>query len=397
MKNPEIVQIETSRLILNSKNPRKNDDAVDTVAKSIEKYGFKNPIIADKNFVVYCGNTRLKAAKKLKLQTVPVIIADDLTPDQIREYALIDNKSNEIAEWDTELLAQELEELDLSDFDLDWRLPTDIANNEITEDEAPEVDKENEPITKLGDIWQLGRHRLICGDSTDKATVERLMDGEKADLYLTDPPYNVNYTDGQENERKILNDHFDTDEECGEKLWLPTFINAREVSNDCCSVYCFMPQGGTHMMMMMMMMSKAGWQVKHELIWLKQSIVLNRADYNYQHEPFLYGWNKTHKFYGKGKFKNTSVWQIDRPTKSKEHPTMKPVELFAEIINNATKKDDIVLDTFCGSGTSFIACEQLERTCYGLELDPKYCDVIIKRYENFTRQKAVLVNGKTTN
>ena len=146
-------------------------------------------------------------------------------------------------------------------------------------------------------------------------------------------------------------------------------------------------------MMMMMMMSKAGWQVKHELIWLKQSIVLNRADYNYQHEPFLYGWNKTHKFYGKGKFKNTSVWQIDRPTRSKEHPTMKPVELFAEILNNATKKDDVVLDTFCGSGTSFIACEQLGRICYGLELDPKYCDVIIKRWETLTGEKAVLING----
>lgn len=378
------------------RNTRKHgEEDVEGIIKSIEKCGFNDPIgiWSDKNIIVE-GHGRLMAAKQLGMETVPCIRLDHLDDKGRREYAILHNATAELSIWDKDFLAIELPELDLDDFNFDFGIDTDAEEEtEIVEDEAPEVDEENEPITKLGDIWQLGRHRLMCGDSTEKATVELLMNGNKADLYLTDPPYNVNYTDGQENERKILNDHFDTDEECGEKLWLPTFINAKEVSNDCCSVYCFMPQGGTHMMMMMMMMSKAGWQVKHELIWLKQSIVLNRADYNYQHEPFLYGWNKTHKFYGKGKFKNTSVWQIDRPTKSKEHPTMKPVGLFAEILNNATKKDDIVLDTFCGSGTSFIACEQLERTCYGLELDPKYCDVIIKRWETLTGEKAVLING----
>lgn len=382
-------------LIPYENNAKRHDKKqINNVAESIKEYGFVQPIVVDKNNIVVIGHCRLEASKKLGLESVPCVRVEELTDEQVKALRIADNKTNE-SKWDMDALAAELEELDFSDFDFDFGFDTDAEEKtEIVEDEAPEVDEENEPITKLGDVWQLGRHRLVCGDSTDKETVELLMNGNKADLYLTDPPYNVNYTDGQENERKILNDHFDTDEECGEKLWLPTFINAREVSNDCCSVYCFMPQGGTHMMMMMMMMmSKAGWQVKHELIWLKQSIVLNRADYNYQHEPFLYGWNKTHKFYGKGKFKNTSVWQIDRPTKSKEHPTMKPVELFAEILNNATKKDDIVLDTFCGSGTSFIACEQLKRTCYGLELDPKYCDVIIRRFENLTGEKAVLTNG----
>lgn len=378
------------------RNTRKHgEEDVEGIIKSIEKCGFNDPIgiWSDKNIIVE-GHGRLMAAKRLGMETVPCIRLDHLDDKGRREYAILHNATAELSIWDKDFLAIELPELDLDDFDLDFGIDTDAEEEtEIVEDEAPEVDEENEPNTKLGDIWQLGRHRLMCGDSTDKTTVELLMNGNKADLYLTDPPYNVNYTDGQDNERKILNDHFDTDEECGEKLWLPTFINAKEVSNDCCSVYCFMPQGGTHMMMMMMMMSKAGWQVKHELIWLKQSIVLNRADYNYQHEPFLYGWNKTHKFYGKGKFKNTSVWQIDRPTKSKEHPTMKPVELFAEILNNATKKDDVVIDTFCGSGTSFIACEQLGRICYGLELDPKYCDVIIKRWETLTGEKAVLING----
>lgn len=387
----EIIKLNINEVIPYPDNPRKNDNAVDAVAESIKQCGYCSPIVIDEDNVILAGHTRLKALKKLKWKEVECVRKTGLTEEQKKKYRILDNKTNELAEWDFDLLEKEIDGLDFDGFDFGFDFNSDEDDMEIIEDEVPDVDEEKESTVKLGDIWQLGEHRLMCGDSTDKSTVERLMNGNKADLYLTDPPYNVNYTDGQENERKILNDHFDTDEECGEKLWLPTFINAREVSNDCCSVYCFMPQGGTHMMMMMMM-SKAGWQVKHELIWLKQSIVLNRADYNYQHEPFLYGWNKTHKFYGNGKFKNTSVWQIDRPIKSKEHPTMKPVELFAEILNNATKKYDIVLDTFCGSGTSFIACEQLKRTCYGLELDPKYCDVIIKRWETLTGEKAVLIN-----
>lgn len=375
-------------------NTKKHDKTqIDNVAESIKQFGFVQPVVIDAGGVIVIGHCRVLAAKKLGMSEVPCVCVDDLTPEQVNALRIVDNKSNE-SPWDFDLLRLELPEIDLTGFDFYFGVEEEEEETEIVEDEAPEVDEDAEPIAKLGDIWQLGRHRLMCGDSTDKANVELLMDGKKADLYLTDPPYNVDYTGKGEEALKIQNDHFDTDEECGEKLWLPTFINAKEVSNDCCSVYCFMPQGGTHMMMMMMMMSKAGWQVKHELIWLKQSIVLNRADYNYQHEPFLYGWNKTHKFYGKGKFKNTSVWQIDRLTKSKEHPTMKPVELFAEILNNATKKDDIVLDTFCGSGTSFIACEQLERTCYGLELDPKYCDVIIRRWENLTGEKAVLISER---
>lgn len=359
------------------------------VAESIKQFGWQQPIVVDSDGVIIVGHCRYSAAKKLKLKEVPCVVADGLTEEQVKKYRLLDNKTNE-SDWNLGLLSDDLEGLDFSGFDVDWGIVDEEQETEAVEDDF-EIEVPEEPKAKLGQIYQLGRHRLMCGDSTKQEDVEKLMGDKKADLYLTDPPYNVNYTDGQENERKILNDHFDTDEECGEKLWLPTFINAKEASNDCCSVYCFMPQGGTHMMMMMMM-SKAGWQVKHELIWLKQSIVLNRADYNYQHEPFLYGWNKTHKFYGKGKFKNTSVWQIDRPTKSKEHPTMKPVELFAEILNNATKKDDIVLDTFCGSGTSFIACEQLDRICYGMELEPKYVDVIINRWERFTGEKAVLIS-----
>ena len=370
-------------------NPRHNENAVPYVVESIKRYGFKNPIIIDKDNVIVAGHTRYLASKELGLNEVPCIVADDLTEDEIKEFRLVDNRTAEMSDWDDELLASELEDIDFGDFDFGFEVEEIDAETEAIEDNYEPQDIETR--CNIGDLWQLGNHKLICGDSTDVNVIERLMGGQKADLYLTDPPYNVDYTDGRENERKIMNDHFDTDEQCGEQLWLPAFSNALLHSKDCCSVYCFMPQGGTHMMMMMMMM-KAGWQVKHELIWKKQSIVLNRADYNYQHEPFLYGWNKTHKFYGKGKYKNTSVWEFDRPTKSKEHPTMKPIELLGEILLNATEEGSNVLDTFGGSGSTLIACEQLNRKCFMCELDEHYCDVIIDRWETFTGEKAVLIN-----
>ena len=362
-------------------------EQVEQIKRSIRDNGMNDPIGVWHDTVVE-GHGRLLACKELGMTEVPVIRLDHMSDEQRREYMLIHNQTTMNSGWDLPVLDMELGEL--PDFDAGF-YGFDInldEEQEIVEDEVPEVPEE--PRTRLGDIYQLGSHRLICGDSTDVTVIDRLMDGVKADLYLTDPPYNVDYTDGHENERKIMNDHFETDEQCGEQLWLPAFSNALLHSKDCCSVYCFMPQGGTHMMMMMM--GKAGWQVKHELIWKKQSIVLNRADYNYQHEPFLYGWNKTHKFYGKGKYKNTSVWEFDRPTKSKEHPTMKPIELLGEILLNATEEGSSVLDTFGGSGSTLIACEQLNRKCYMCELDPKYCDVIVERWEKFTGGKAVKVN-----
>lgn len=486
MKNPEIVQIETSRLTLNSKNPRKNDEAVDTVAKSIEKYGFKNPIIADKNLVVYCGNTRLKAAKKLKLSTVPVIIADDLTPDQIREYALIDNKSNEIAEWDTELLAKELEELDLSDFDLDWGLPTDIANNEITEDEAPEVDEENEPICKLGDIWQLGDHRLLCGDSTDKETVAQLMNGEKADMVFTDPPYGMKKeADG------VLNDNLNYDDLLEfNKKWIPLSLNALK---DMGSWYCWgidepLMDMYSHILKPLarkneiVLRNYITW-AKHSAFGMKSSLMLsypretekcwfivkgkdwnnnNMEFFNYKYQPvldylngeavkvgltakylhkltgvqmwghwfsrsqftvipqkhyeklqseykgvaFLLSYAELRNLIGKkddkkelikpffdltwfddGDIPLTDVWR-NSITSSKErentggHATPKPIAICERAIVTSSRKNELVLDVFGGSGSTLIACEQLGRRCFTMELDPKYCDVILKRYIN---------------
>lgn len=222
----EYITLKVKDIIPYKKNPRKNDNAVPDVAESIKEVGYITPIVVDENNVILCGHTRLKALKKNGEKEVDgVLKVSGLTDEQKRKYRLLDNKTNEKAEWDFDLLAEEIADLDFSGFDLDWGIPETEEETDITEDEVPEVDEEAEPICKLGDIWQLGSHKLICGDSTDKATIERLMDGQKADLFLTDPPYNVDYTDGHDNERKIMNDNFSTDEECGEKLWLPAFEN----------------------------------------------------------------------------------------------------------------------------------------------------------------------------
>ena len=392
--NVKIQQIETRKLKLNPKNPRRNDAAVDIVVKSIEKYGFKNPIITDTDLVVYCGNTRLKAARKLKLDHVPVIVADDLTPEQIREYALLDNKSGEIAEWDLDLLKDELAELDFSDFDIDWGIPEQDEKKDIIEDEPPEVDQDNEPICKIGDVWQLGAHRLMCGDATDKVMVERLMDGAKADMVFTDPPWNVNYGDVKEKNaqgykpRKILNDFMGTEE--FKRFMNSAFSCMNGVSKDGAMTYVVMSAQEWGNMMLTLAMNKYHWS--STIIWNKDSIVLSRKDYHTKYEPIWYGWKEGTRLCPLLDRKQSDVWDIARPKKSVEHPTMKPIALVAKAINNSSRRGDIVLDLFGGSGSTLIACEQLNRVCYMCELDPKYCDVIIKRYENLTGQKAVKIN-----
>lgn len=219
-------------------------------------------------------------------------------------------------------------------------------------------------------------------------------------MVFTDPPYNVGYSDknkflneadkGNRIQEDIENDSFSDDEEAKDNLWIPAFKIMREYAKEDCSIYVTMPQGGTHMMMMMSV-HEAGWKVKHELIWVKNNHVLGRTDYYYKHEPILFGWNEKHKFYGKGSF-DKSVWKIPKPQKSDLHPTMKPIELIANALQNSSKVGDIVMDLFGGSGSTLIACEQLGRKCYMAELDPKYCDVIIKRWENLTGKKAELLN-----
>lgn len=385
----------------NNARDHKEDD-IEAIRESIREFGFNDPIgiWSDENLIVE-GHGRQMAAIAEGLDSVPCIRLDHLTDEQRRAYALAHNKTAELSMWDFGKLEFELtgiQEIDMSAFGFE---PVTELEPEVQEDEAPD---EVETRCKLGDMWKLGGHRLICADSTDVNVIDRLMDGVKADMVFTDPPYNVaigsknavlnemnHARRGHRVETEIAGDKGLTDAEIGEQLWKPAFQNMADHAKDDCSIYVTMPQGGTHMMMMMM--ADACWQVKHELMWLKNqpTFSMGRLDYDYKHEPIMYGWKKTHNFYGKGKF-TKSVWEIDKPRESKLHPTMKPIELIANALENSTKENDCVLDVFGGSGSTLIACEQLNRKCYMCELDPHYCDVIIQRWENLTGQKAELIS-----
>ena len=281
------------------------------------------------------------------------------------------------------MLADEIPGLDLSAFDFDWGLPE--ITEEVIEDEAPEVDEDAETIAKLGDIWQLGRHRLMCGDSTDKATVEMLMDGKKANLVVTDPPYNVNY---EGTAGKIKNDNMDNDSFY--RFLFDSFTNMEYAMADDASIYVF--HSDTEGLNFRKAFADAGFYLSGCCIWKKPSLVLGRSPYQWQHEPCLFGWKKSGKHQWYAGRKETTIWEFDKPKKNADHPTMKPIALISYPIKNSSMSNCIVLDPFGGSGSTLIACEQLDRICYMMELDPKYCDVIIKRWESFTGEKAVLLN-----
>lgn len=385
----EIVELKLSDLKEYENNPRYNDGAVDAVAESINKFGFKVPIIIDSDGVIVAGHTRLKAAKKLGLETVPCIIAEDLTPEQVKAFRLADNKVGELAEWDFDALELELQALQGMNLDFDMQdFGFDLSEfeepQEIVEDEAPEVDEENEPITQYGDIWQLGKHRLMCGDSTDKASVEMLMNGEKADLLVTDPPYNVAYEGGTKDALTIQND--DMDDEQFLSFLQSAFSASDSVLKEGAGFYIWHADSSSNAFRTAA--CNVGWKIRQCIIWVKNNIVLGRQDYHWKHEPCLYGWKDGAAHYFIDDRTQSTVWEFNKPTRNGEHPTMKPVELIAKSITNSSRKNSIVLDLFGGSGSTLIACEQLERTCYTMELDPKYCDVIIKRWETLTGEVA---------
>lgn len=386
----QIVMKSVDEVIPYINNPRQNDDAVDAVASSIKNFGFKVPIVVDGENEIVNGHTRLKAAKKLGLDEVPVIVADDLTPEQIKAFRLADNKVGEIAEWDEDLLAIELEELENLDFDMleFWFEELDFdEENEIIEDEFDE-ELPDEPKAKLGDIYKLGRHHLMCGDSTNSEQVATLLGGAKADLLLTDPPYNVAYEGKGKEALTIQNDSKDGGEF---HLFLyDAFCAAKDNLKSGASFYVW--YASSEVVNFHTSLEEAGFLVKQELIWNKNSMVLSRQDYHWKHEPCLYGWASggSHSWYSDRK--QTTILSFDRPTVNKEHPTMKPIALFDYQIQNSSKAGDIVLDSFGGSGTTIMACEQNGRCGYLMELDPRYVDVIIRRWEEFTGNKAEKLN-----
>jgi len=369
-------------------NPRKNDDAVKYVAESIKEFGFKVPIVIDKNNVIVAGHTRYKAAKKLKMSEVPCIIADDLTDEQIKAFRLADNKVAEKAEWDFDLLNAELDDiidLDMELFGFEDALQDDAE--EAVEDEF-EVELPPEPKSKLGDIYQLGNNRLMCGDSTVLEDVEKLMGGEQADMLLTDPPYNVNYEGKTKDKLKIKNDQMGNDN--FRQFLTDAFSNADMVMKPGAVFYIWHADSEGYNFRGACF--DAGWTVRQCLIWNKNSMVMGRQDYQWKHEPCLYGWKEGAGHLWASDRKQTTVINFDKPTRNDMHPTMKPIPLFDYQIKNNTKGGDVVLDLFGGSGTTIMACEQNGRRGYSMEYDPRYVDVIIARWEKFTGEKAVLLN-----
>ena len=391
----EIKEVEVSALIPYAKNSRTHDDAqVAQIAASIKEFGWTNPILVDGDKGVIAGHGRLLAARKLGMAKVPTIELKDMTEAQKKAYVIADNKLALNAGWDTNFLSLELQELKDQDFDLtllgfddkelDALLAPEVTEGLTDEDSVP--DTPIEPKTKLGDIYILGNHRLMCGDSTSIDAVEKLMDGELADQLVTDPPYNIAYEGGSKKREQIKNDEM-ADEEFRQFL-KDVYIAANAVMKAGAVFYIW--HADTEGYNFRGAAKDMGWRVRQTLIWNKDNSAFGRSDYHWKHEPCLYGWKEGAAHLWATDRKQTTVIECKRPSKSELHPTMKPVELMEYQILNNTKGSDIVLDLFGGSGSTMIAAEKIGRCARLMELDPKYCDVIVKRWEDFTGKKAVL-------
>lgn len=369
-------------LIPYARNARTHSDMqVAQIAASIKEFGFLNPIVIAEDNTILCGHGRLMAAQKLGLKKVPCVKESHLTETQRRAFIIADNKLSLNAGWDNELLSVELIELQGADFDLDL-LGFDEKElsqlfdegNEIQEDEFDvETELTKPTFSKLGDIWSLGRHRLVCGDSTKEETYKSLMGKKKANLVMTDPPYNVDY---QGSAGKIKNDNMESDKFY--QFLLDAFVNMEQAMASDASIYVF--HADTEGLNFRKAFIDAGFYLSGCCIWKKPSLVLGRSPYQWQHEPCLYGWKKKGKHQWYSGRKETTVWEFEKSKKNSEHPTMKPIPLLAYPITNSTMSNAIVLDPFGGSGSTLIACEQTDRICYTIELDEKFCDVIVNRY-----------------
>lgn len=389
-----------SELVPYAANAKKHDARqVANVAESIRQFGFVQPVVVDRDGVIVIGHCRALAAEKLGMVEVPCVCVDNLTPEQVNALRLVDNKTNE-SPWDLDLLAAELPELDLSAFDFEWGLQAQL-NDEVVEDGySPTFSAE--PRSKQGEIYQLGRHRLMCGDSTSPQDVQTLVGGAQVDLLLTDPPYNVDY---QGTAGKFKNDKME--DTAFRRFLTDAFSNAAMVMKPGAPFYIWHADSEGYNFRGAC--RDAMLRVRQCLIWVKSSLVMGRQDFQWKHEPCLYGeseieedahepclygWTEGKKHYFFKNRRQTTVLNFDKPVKSAEHPTMKPVKLFDYQMQCSSREGDAVLDLFAGSGTTIVAAEQNGRRAYCMELDPKYVDVIIDRWEKFTGRKAVCLSKK---
>lgn len=374
--------VEISKLIPYINNARTHSkEQITKLRSSLREFGFVNPVIIDNDYNVIAGHGRIEAAKLENIKEVPCVLVDYLTPAQKRAYIIADNRMAMDAGWDEELLKIEIEALQAEAFDIDLTGFEELeitalfdTDEEIQEDDF-DISKElSKPtITKNGDIWLLGNHRLVCGDSTKEETYTLLMNGKKANLVVTDPPYNVNY---EGSAGKIKNDNMDNNKFY--QFLFDAFSNMEKAMSNEASIYVF--HADTEGLNFRKAFSDAGFYLSGTCIWKKQSLVLGRSPYQWQHEPCLFGWKKNGKHQWYSDRKQTTIWEFDKTKKNEDHPTMKPIPLIAYTIKNSSMSNCIVLDPFGGSGSTLIACEQTNRICYTIELDEKYCDVIVKRY-----------------
>ena len=382
-------------------NPRKNDNAVDRMVASIQEFGFKIPILARSSGEIVDGHLRLKAAKKLGMTEIPVILCDEGTEAQVKAFRLMVNRSVSWAEWDEELLGLELLELKGLDFDLDLtgfdsdeldRYLTDIdAVPGLTdEDDAPEP--QETPVSRLGDLWILGRHRLLCGDATKPADIERLVAGERADLVFTDPPYNVDYSGYTKDKLTIQGDRMSDD---AFRQFLSTvFGNYRSTIKPGASLYVC--HASSVQRDFQNAIEGAGLDVRSQIIWAKNTFAWGFGRYKFQHEPIFYCHVVGKKDAWYGNKAQSTLWMEKKPAANRQHPTMKPVELIERALRNSSKAGDIVADFFGGSGSTLIACERRERSARLMEIDPRYVDVIVRRWQEYTGKAAQLDGGGTS-
>ena len=396
----ELQLVPLDKLVPYQNNARTHSpEQINKLRSSLREFGFINPVIIDRDYGIIAGHGRAIAAREEGIKEVPCVFADHLTEAQKKAYIIADNRMALDAGWDEELLRIEIEELQGMDFD---SLLTGFDEKELSKlfddgkeakDDDFDVDAELQKPTfsKAGDVWTLGRHRLVCGDSTKLETYEVLMDGRKANLVVTDPPYNVDYkgTAG-----KIKNDNM-----ASEKFFdflFDAFSCMEKVMADDASIYVF--HADTEGLNFRKAFDAAGFYLSGCCIWKKPSLVLGRSPYQWQHEPVLYGWKKNGKHQWYSDRKQTTIWEFEKSKKNGEHPTMKPIPLLCYPITNSSMSNTLVLDPFGGSGSTLIACEQTDRSCATIELDEKFCDVIVNRYIELvgTAEKvSVLRNGQT--